>query len=91
MDDWTPDRADWLPDPPRQEGAADAGADRQPRPIVGDYRCILFVRNHCPHCGWPRSRIDHVVRTPTRVFRYHRCSQCRQRFKSIETIPPKSP
>jgi len=89
MADWTADRPDWLPDPPRENGTADAAADRQPRPIAGDYLCIRWVTNNCPHCGWPRSRTERVQRTRTSVYRYHTCSRCRQRFKSVETIHPR--
>ena len=91
MADWHADRRDWLPDDPEHASRPPgATSDRQPRRIVPEYVCILFVRNHCPHCGSPRSRADHVVRTPTRVFRYHRCRGCGRRYKSIEDLGPRA-
>jgi len=87
---WIPDNHDWLPDPARPRRRPGDPAPTPPAPDA--LPCIVLFTNRCPWCRHPKFTTDRTQRSTdsagaTRVYRYHKCSACGRRFKSIENLP----
>lgn len=77
MDKWLERKSDWL----NRYGIIRSSEKPKGRPLDDNLEYgVRFVPVRCPNCG-SKNVMCYASRLPVR---YHRCRECRTRFKSVE-------